>query len=49
MLSSLGVKGALTPSPALQVSQQLKSRDKGKQNMHEEVLPEGRDINFILI
>ena len=36
-------------SPAIQVGQQSKSKDKGKQKMHEEVLPEGQDRIFILI
>jgi len=49
MLSSPGVKGDLPYSPAIQVGQQSKSKDKGKQKMHEEVLPEGQDRIFILI
>lgn len=49
MLSPLGVEGALPCSPAIQVGQQLKRRDKGKEKMYEEGPIEGQDRDFILI
>jgi len=49
MLSSPRVKGSLPSSLAIQVGQQSKSKDKGKQKMHEEGPTKGQGRDFILI
>ena len=49
MQSSPGVEGALPSSLAIQVGQQSKRKEKGKQKMHEEGPTKGKDSDLILI